>query len=98
MKMLISAVLGLLLVTGCATSTPPEVAVAVVPEVVEVPEVAETKANSIVDGHYEMLKDVKECALEFMTVGQSHVLDATQACSHIYGLRNSREARTTELQ
>ena len=64
----------------------------------EVPAVAETKANSIVDGHYEMLKDVKECALEFMTVGQSHVLDATQACSHIYGLRNSREARTTELQ
>lgn len=40
--------------------------------------------------------DVRECAEGFMD-RQAHVLDATKACSHIYGLKNSRKVRTTDL-
>ena len=41
-------------------------------------------------------KRVKNCAADFMD-RQAHVLDATKACGYIYGLDNSREARTTDL-
>jgi hypothetical protein len=47
-------------------------------------------------GH-SIQEDVADCAGGFMD-HQAHVLDATQACSHIYGLKNSREVRTISLE
>ena len=43
-----------------------------------------------------MQQEVQACASNFMEK-QAHVLDATKACSHIYGLNSSREVRTTDL-
>lgn len=55
-----------------------------------VPEVTDVPANSV-------QSEVIKCINDFMEL-QAHVLDATKACSHIYGLDSSRGARTTDLQ
>lgn len=78
------ALIGISLISGCATTEDP----------------AEAEVNAIVDAQYEKQTVIKECILEFMEVGQTHVLDATKACAHIYGLRPNtpQNARTTSFE
>jgi len=94
MKTLI-VLLGIIMVTGCAgmgnTSVPTEPAtVDASAEVMTV----KTDPRPAVD--LTMQKEVEACVNSLMN-RQAHVLDATKACSHIYGLTHARTQRTVDL-
>jgi hypothetical protein len=91
MSRILVAVLGIALITGCATSAEPTV-VAVAPESTEL------DAGSLVEQQHRTRMEVKECVFELVAAGNSHVLDATKACTHIFGVRNINGARTSDLE
>ena len=84
MKKLI-AVIGIVMIVGCASTTPD-------------PEVAVVEASEIAAPTLEVSREqeVLSCVNTLMEQ-QAHVMDATKACTYIFGLDKSRDVRTTDL-
>jgi len=84
MKYILIAIIGIALVTGCAST----------PE----PAATEYKTYTQDDLYLSKRQTVKECILELME-REAHVLDATESCSHIYGLTpNKQRVKTLGTQ
>ena len=87
-KTIIIAVLGLGLMSGCASTPEPA------PEPVET--VLEEQ-NTGESNRAALRREVKECVLDFVDHSGAHVLDATEACLHIFGLDDPQQQRIKEL-
>ena len=80
---LIVALVSALILGGCASTREP------IPE--PTPVASSTPVKFVLE------HTVEACITKMIDAGNAHVLDATQACSHIYGLKAARIPRTTSL-
>ena len=83
MKKLI-AVFGIVLIVGCATTTP-------------APEATTAAAAAPVTEETRVEHEVLQCVNDLMAQ-QAHVMDATKACGYIFGLKQKHGVRTTDFQ